>query len=193
MISAVAQRITLCFVRRDIISAESVDVYQYGLDIIISTVWNSLLILVCAVILARPMDALVYIVCTFPLRRYGGGWHAPTHATCALMSTVTFIVVSWVSTLVYGQMAFELLLSLCAISMVIIILKCPSQHPDNPIDNTARQRLRKICIILNIGITVAIVICFLCEAYYYSALIAICALSAVVTFLFKNKVNAEHL
>ncbi len=92
MINKIASQI-LSFISKQLeISPEMRDIYQYGIEIALSSMLNILLVTLCALILKNFYAGLIYLFIFIFLRSYTGGYHASTYFRCNLTFVVTFIV-----------------------------------------------------------------------------------------------------
>lgn len=73
-----------------IIADDEREVYQYCIEVTISTVsyWAS--ILICAVLLGKLWESVVYLGAFMVMRFCFGGYHASTHFRCALVSMASY-------------------------------------------------------------------------------------------------------
>jgi accessory gene regulator B len=197
LLSKAAHRLANGFLVRGVIAEDSLEIYVYGLEIIISTVVNFILTFILAILFGRPADAPIYLLSTFPLRTFGGGWHANTHLLCGTLHACAFTAVSWLAALLRPYVSFVALfcpyvsLTVVAAAHVIIIaivlLKAPAEHPDNPLTDAARVKARRGCIIYALILAAAALLAGIFSYIHLSLLISISALSAAGTMLFKNR------
>ncbi|MCL2426861.1 MAG: accessory gene regulator B family protein [Oscillospiraceae bacterium] len=173
--------------RNNIIEDDARDIYIYGFDLVISAVINFALILVLAFLYGRPLDAVIYMLCTRPLRTNGGGWHANTHGLCMTLHAAAFSLVSWLSFGIWEFMPWFVLFVIHAVSFIVVWVKAPVEHPNNPLEEDAKGRMRLKCIVC-MGLIMAVSIIFLVVGQQYvSVLMTLSAASAVGTFLVPNK------
>jgi accessory gene regulator B len=182
-----AHRLANGFLSSGVIAEDSLDIYVYGFEIIISTVVNFALTLLLAILFGRPLDAPIYLLTTFPLRTFGGGWHANTHLLCGVMHACAFTAVSWLSAVLWGYVPFAAVSAMSAAVVVIVLLEAPSEHPDNPLTDAARIKSRRRCIAHALLLAAAAMLAGILGGKRLSLLIAFSALSAAGTMLFKSK------
>jgi accessory gene regulator B len=161
----------------------------YGLDIIISTLVNFILTFILAILFRRPADAPVYLLSTFPMRTFGGGWHANTHLLCGTLHACAFTAVSWLAALLWTHIPFTAIVAAHAVVIAIVLLRAPSEHPDNPLTDTARVKARRRCIAYVLILAAAAILAGISSYMHLSLLVTLSALSAAGTMLFKNKAS----
>jgi accessory gene regulator B len=187
VISKAARRLANGFLVRGAMAEDSLEIYVYGLEIIISTAVNLILTVALAVLFGRPADAFIYLMSTFPLRTFGGGWHAGTHLMCAALHACAFTAVSWLAATLWPYAPFAAIAAAHAAVIAIVLLRAPSEHPDNPLTGAARAKARRICIAYALLLAAAAMSAGTYGYMHLSLLIALGALSASGTMLFKNR------
>lgn len=187
MIEKAAIHITGKLIKKNIVCDGNKDIYVYGLDILLSTVITSITILLLGVLTFGFSKALVYLFVTAPLRRFGGGWHAPSHFTCALMQCIVFVLVASLSKMLSSVLTPVTLVIIFAICVFIILIKAPTEHPDNPLSKSSKNRAKACCLAVTLPIIIASAVLLAKNNILYSALMTLSAFSAITTYIFKNK------
>lgn len=152
-----AIRITDYWEKSNIIASEKKDVYVYGLDIILSTIWITFIVALISLAFGDILYLIFYFLCFFPLRGYCGGFHAKTHWGCALMQCVSFTGVVLASVALGAYLPF-LPLVLFTVMFLPTMKFAPAEHPENPINPDKKKTLRRnglitlVLIVLAIGV-----------------------------------------
>lgn len=97
MIVAVASLIVEILIRNNIIKVQQAEVYQYGLEILISSLLNCCITVVCGLLFRCLAAALLYFLMFAVLRSICGGYHAKTYWKCNLVFTLVTAVVLFFS------------------------------------------------------------------------------------------------
>lgn len=179
--------------RNNIIDDNARDIYVYGFDLVISAFINFALIFVLAFLYQRPLDAFIYMICTRPLRTNGGGWHANSHWLCTTLHAVAFSIVSWLSFLIWQSTPWFALVIIHVVSFIIVWLKAPSEHPDNPLDEDAKRRMRRVCIVCSVLIMIVSMLLNIIGHHHLSVLMTLSMSSAVGTFLVTNRQGVSDI
>jgi accessory gene regulator B len=79
------KRITRRWSIAGIIEQADEDIYEYGLELLISTILNMAVILGSAAIIGKLPQSLALLIVIIPLQSFGGGYHAKTHLRCFLI------------------------------------------------------------------------------------------------------------
>ena len=180
--------ITKWLLTKGYIQPDDAEVYVYGFDITIASLWNNFLLIALSFLFGNAFRGLVYSLAFTPIRVYGGGYHLKTHWGCTLMTLGSFIVCYWGTTLLMPFANPFLLGGLFLVILLICLWKAPVVHPNNPIAPEKHPRLRFKCIL---GVVLAFGVCF--ALYFarwnvsYALMIAFTQSAAALSLLFANK------
>ena len=75
-----------------IISRTEIEVYEYGLDLLLYTSINIVTILFSAAIIGKLKESFVLLAVVLPLQSFCGGYHANTHFRCFLIMYIGWII-----------------------------------------------------------------------------------------------------
>ena len=148
MIEKLALKTAVFFSNNRIIDSDDVEAYAFGLEILFSTIINFAVVLVI-VVLTREILAFVLFFASFiPLRLNAGGFHAKTHIGCtAVLVAALFVYVAALKFMPDTAKIISAAISLIISSLTIFVF-APVEHPNNPLSNKSRLKLRKKAIIL---------------------------------------------
>lgn len=76
--------------------ADKEEIYIYGLELIISTFFGLVSILLISCLLSRFTSGLVFISVFVPLRLFTGGFHAATYNRCFVISNISYLLILFV-------------------------------------------------------------------------------------------------
>lgn len=94
MIAQLSKRIASFFVHSKVIESENEQVYEYGLELLISTLLNSVIALVLALFSRTLWQCICFLVVFIFLRKSAGGFHAKTHlGCCSILAAVLGIFI----------------------------------------------------------------------------------------------------
>ncbi len=146
MIIRLSKRMASFFVRRKIIEKNDEEVYEYGLQLLLSTVLNALIALLLAIVSKTVIPCLFYLSAFVVMRKSAGGFHAKTHFGCCCILIVVlccFIAfIKFVPTEIYAAISIISLI----IAAVTILLFAPLEHENIPLSDKDKVRLRKVSI-----------------------------------------------
>lgn len=168
MIRTVASVITQQWVGNSIISAEDSEAYQYGLELVLSTLLNIAAMFALSIAIRHTWLFVPYLTSFIPLRLHAGGYHAQHHSSCILFNSVTYFVWLIAAIVLPEQIAMCLCVIECSLSLMFVFLFAPVPARNKPISEMERRRNRQI----SIGISsILLVLCGL--SYYGDALTSI--------------------
>ena len=76
MIKSLSDKITSFLVCNNSIDNEESEVCSYGLEVLISSLINLVIILLIGAILGKLMQTVVFVACYCSIRQFSGGYHA---------------------------------------------------------------------------------------------------------------------
>ena len=177
MISKLAKSIAHFFVVQNITEESKEVIYAYGMELLISDVLNTIIVLLIALFSHTLPAVVVFIAVFMGLRQFVGGFHANSHLSC--MFTCCLLcrnVVQWfhanshlscMFTLVMVMMVFSygicnvsghitpiFSISFIMIALPIILCIAPVPHPNKPMSEEKSVKLRKRSCILAVTLSV---------------------------------------
>lgn len=134
MIKKLSTLISNQFVKHNIISEDTQDVYTYGVEITISSLIGFILVIIIGIIFKSLMQIMIFYVIFLALRSMTGGYHASTYLKCnTIFSFISMF------TLLFSKASSEIHLSVGIITLffvpaVAIFLRlAPVENPNKPI------------------------------------------------------------
>lgn len=89
MLTKLSQIIVDFFVKEDVVSEEQREIYQYGIELSVSTLMGLFIVLAIGVLSRRFTESVIFYIVFCLTRAFCGGFHAHSHLLCK----VTFICV----------------------------------------------------------------------------------------------------
>ena len=86
MIAELSKRMSLFLCKKEIVEQEMAEVYQYGFEIIFSTLIGFFITIAIGAVFRMFLVSLVYYFAFVALRQFTGGYHANTYLKCNLIS-----------------------------------------------------------------------------------------------------------
>lgn len=90
-IEKISQSVVAFICRNMQVDDEMTEVYKYGIEIIVSSLINFLLILISSLILGDLLAGIVFMTLFVLLRSYTGGYHAETYLRCNIAFICTYL------------------------------------------------------------------------------------------------------
>ena len=147
MIAKLAKSTAYFFVEKQVVKKEDEEVYAYGMELLYSSILNIALAVIIAIITNTVYPTAAFLTAFIVMRQYIGGYHAKTHLGC--MSILAAVLCCFAVLSRYIPTECEILISMPAIglSMFLILKFAPVEHPNKPLTDKEKSRLRKSGII----------------------------------------------
>ena len=134
------------FIRHNIIKNDKRAVYDYGFEILISTLAYALVFILISFVTKTFLPSLTFIMGFFVVRTISGGYHANTYLKCHIISAINHIVFVVSYQCVPELWEKHVCLVALLISSVFIIIFAPVDHPNKPFVKTEKKRFRILSI-----------------------------------------------
>ena len=155
MLSRVAQGLSSFFICRGIIKNDDREVYDYCFEILLSTVLNSLIILILSLLSSTFVNTFWFLLGFLMIRMTSGGFHAKTHLNCMLLLVAVYLGYLFLLDLILKYDYIRIAISLGIFSWACVILFSPVEDANKPLD---RKEINKYRILSNIIIVIVFVI-----------------------------------
>lgn len=149
MLSKMALQLSGALAGRGIIDSEDIVVYSYGLELMLSTAVNILLVIIISLLLHQPLSWLFFLLPFIPLRITAGGYHAKTHLGCCLTFAGAYLILLLTGILTAGLVSPFILLGVSAACFVIVLLLSPVPSSNKPLDDQQKRQNRRRSLILS--------------------------------------------
>lgn len=120
---------------------ENVNIFNYGLQIILNTFLSITLVITVGSCIGQPMHTLFYLFCYCSIRLWAGGYHASSNAKCIFLFLL-FFVVSIISAEIIVFDKTILFLGLI-LENIILFLTAPVGTPKNPIPTLQIEKMKR--------------------------------------------------
>ena len=160
-----SKKLTEYILEKGIIEKYNYEIYQYGFQIFLELSLNILCSIIIAVILDMKIECIFFFLFFIPLRSYNGGLHMDRYLSCFLLSCTTLAL----TLLIVKHFTLDPIFSylLYAISVFIIIITGPINHPNREVNSEENIRLKaKSNITLALGFIISITFLLLSNHRY---------------------------
>ncbi len=183
MISKLAKNIAHFFVVQKIVEESREVIYAYGMELLISDVLNALIVLLIALISHTLPAVIVFATVFIGLRKFVGGFHANNHLSCMFTLVVVMLIFSFCICNV-SEYTWIISIGFVAISIPVIFNLAPVSHPNKPVSEERRAKLKKRSriLVLLLSLLCLLLIIFRLNkiSLYVSSGIFLSALAAVM-------------
>lgn len=160
-----SKRLTEYILEKGIIEKCNYEIYQYGFQIFLELSLNILCSIIIAVVLDMKIECIFFFLFFIPLRSYNGGLHMDRYLSCFLLSCTTLAL----TLLIVKHFTVDPIFSylLYAISVFIIIITGPINHPNREVNSEENIRFKaKTNITLALGFIISITFLLLSNHRY---------------------------
>ena len=149
-----------------IIKLEEKGVYEYGIKLLLTSLFNAFWIMCIAIILQRPMLGIIYILILATVRTQIGGYHAKTRVGCYVFSCMFVYILCMLNKIIWRH---EVGIMGMILAEILIFHFAPVENENRMLELQEKMLFRKQAIQLLITVNVIISIIFLIHKYLFLA------------------------
>lgn len=196
MVSKIVDRAAAFCVHNHWISPEDKGVYQLGMDVAISTLLQTTVILGVGFIVHNVMGSVLYLIVMQNIRSSSGGYHARTRTGCLSVMVVTYLVSRYVPIWIMSchiEMPYCVACALC--SNLVFFLWVPIKNDKKVLKQGWRPVARKRAIVcLELWIVLSVGMYFVQQFWTVQVMtmLLIISLLIVVCIVGRRKHNEEE-
>ncbi len=154
MVSEISESFARRLVKKEIITGQDIEVYQFGIECIIMKACHLISYFLIAVFFHMVLEVFVFLIAFIPLRVYSGGYHAKTPLKCYLISCCT--ILSVMCLIRFTPLYIIQYSSIIAMVVsVILLMIAPVETSTKPLDETEKRYYKKkagIMIMADLGL-----------------------------------------
>lgn len=171
MLTNLCQIIVDFFVKEDIVPEEQRDVYQYGVELSISTLIGLFIVLAIGVLNGRFTESVIFYIVFCLTRAFCGGFHAHSHLLCKV-TFICILTLVLIMDLVLDNIEIYYWFVLYLYSLIIVCAFAPVENPNKKLTSYDKKRCKIILIILMVVWLVVMILfySFGSELYHIVAL-----------------------
>lgn len=143
LITRMSAKLSSFFAENGVIEKEDIEVYDYSLQILFSTVFNFVAVVAIALVTKTVWLSFIYLLGFIPLRLTAGGYHAKNHFRCFLVLMGTYaaflLAVFFLPEQVHQVTAFAAI----AVSLVLIVVLAPVEDKNKPLSAAEVKSFKK--------------------------------------------------
>lgn len=147
MIAKLAKSTAYFFVEKQVVKKEDEEVYAYGIELLYSSILNIALAVIIAIITNTVYPTATFLTTFIVIRQYIGGYHAKTHLGCMSIFAVVLCCFAVLSRYIPAECEVWISMLSVILSIFLILKFAPVEHPNKPLSDKEKSRLRKDGII----------------------------------------------
>lgn len=150
MIDCISKHITDFLLLENRISLEDIDVYKYGVELVISSGITFLITILCGLLLSNLFNAILFYLSLISLRHFTGGYHSNSYLKCNVVFVVVMIAClktnAVIGVLSVRRLYILIVMAIC--SLILIFVFSPIEIINKKIDEREKRRYRKLSVIM---------------------------------------------
>lgn len=150
MIERLSIRLSNFWATNGLVKQTDVELYRYGLELLLSTAANLVILFFISLLLCHPSALIYFLVSFIPLRTTAGGYHATSHFKCITLCASAYAI--GLLLINYARPYFVCMIftmsSLC--SLVLLVMFAPIPISNKLVTKEEARTDRYIAILLGI-------------------------------------------
>lgn len=142
------------------IRQEDRDIYVYGYQIIISSMFGIILVCILGVLLKRLPESLTFLVVFIITRQYCGGYHAGTFFKCCVLFIFSYLTILLLMKLIIDRIVIYQIICLLLIYIVTIFKYAPVENENKMLSDKTKALNRKKSIALSLFWSLIIIVLY---------------------------------
>ncbi len=191
MIEAMSRKTAELFVKNGLVAEEEKNVYEYGMEFLISTLFSTLMVLMIGLAAGLFTETLFLLVPFYCIRVYAGGYHAENYRNCFLSFCWGFIVVLLAAEKVVACHAEAEIMMFELLAVLLIWKLAPVEDHSRPLDleewRTYQRKARMMTLICGVVSELMYFLWGIEYAVYVSAAVTAIGLVLIVGII-KNRI-----
>lgn len=182
MIQTISRKITQTLLTKKIIEEKSVNIYQYGIELMLSCFFTSGLILILSYIIDSFGAGLLYLAIYMSLKGSAGGYHASSYGKCFIISISIYVMqIIIVKMLSACNLPYLFWLTILLISAIYIYRNAPVKNHNHPIGikTLRKNRIRARILSITLSAITALFYILLQQSYLLNHIVMTIASIAI--------------
>ena len=197
MYSILSSKITAFLITNHAVRDEESEIYCYGLELLLSSVVNFIALLFLGYLLDRFFQTILFLLTFCPLRQFSGGIHAANHFRCSLYFLFTYAICVLLEKNWLINTDKIVLLSILAVSSLIIVLLSPIEDHNKPLSDQERKLFKRLTLAIlamwNVIIFIGAMLFPGALTYFLYSIMAITLLSALLIIGYKKQMGRSFI
>ena len=157
MINRISKMIAISLFRMKVIDENELEIYIYGYEVLISSIVDSLIVLIFGVAFHKMILMLIFFTMFISIRIYTGGYHADTFMMC---KTVFILICSFLILASKMEVYLILMLFIMMFYNISVFILAPVENVNKLLTLNEKIKYRRISIILSVFWTIIAVITY---------------------------------
>lgn len=147
MIPRISRVIADFFVQENVIEEEEAEVYQYGLELCVSSLISVLLTLIISLCFGMIVESLIFYIVFCVTRLFSGGYHADSYFMCKVVFAASLIMVL-IFNIFTQRVSVYFWLGFWLFYFLTIAFLAPVDNPNKKLDEDENTKHRNTSFVL---------------------------------------------
>ena len=164
------------------------EIYKYGVQIILSTAVNIVIVMIIGLLLNMLLESIIYLMTLAIIRSFTGGYHANTYFKCNLILSVNLIAVLIISNLLLSYQNTLLIWGsvINVIFLIVVIIKAPQDSENKQLDISEKRKFKLYSVSATL-VFIAIWFVFIKFNIILSIVISMSLASIAISLIYKQR------
>lgn len=146
MLVRIVKRMVLFFYENNVIKKDDMEIYEYGLELLLSSILQIIAVLLISVVVGKLLVTIMFLLAFCTLRTFAGGYHAETHFKCFII--LLFVYSTFLALIFFlNQDAMRIAaIVFSSFSTILVFVWAPIDSENKPLTSDEKNRYRKISI-----------------------------------------------
>jgi accessory gene regulator B len=190
MLNRIVKNIVQFFYENKIIEKDDIEIYEYGLQLLLSSLFEILAVIVVSIFIGKLFLTILFLIPFCVLRTYAGGYHANSHFKCFLTLIFVYIAFLLMIYLVNENIINYIALIFSVISELLVLRLAPVESENKPLSMEEKHKYRKISIFVISVETLVVLLLFWIEPFkYYVFAISFAQIAAALSLVVVRIIN----
>lgn len=150
-------RILSFLVENTSLPEDETDVYKYGIEITISSLFNIILIIMLSLIFGSIVSGICFLSCFILLRQFTGGYHAESYFKCNLALAVSYTGITLINKR-FSELNIYIVVVFLVIGCITVALFAPVNNRHKKLMLKQKQRFKCISLVIYAVFSIASII-----------------------------------
>lgn len=175
------------------LDSEKRPIFQYGFELIISTLCAVFSILLISILFGDIYSALAFLGVFYFLRLCAGGYHAPTYNRCFILTNTVYLLVFFISRIIITYGLTELAIMMTFLSGIVVFCLAPIRNKKHPLSETTYKKNKIISRVLVTAETLSFIVVTLFNLNVVYLAVPMVSLAAVAVMMIIPKLQERSV
>lgn len=125
------------------------DIYIYGIELVISSIISTSLIMITGLLTHTFIESLIYLLVFSLIRNYTGGYHCMSYLRCNIVSVLSYIIV-FLSLHFFSNIFANpfVMFSGYALTMLMALIFAPVKHENKELTKSEEKKYKLLSLVM---------------------------------------------